>query len=154
MDQTKRKSSFSWAAGLFPYAYFAYRKVWWAAILTALLNIVLAIPSQILTMVEMGISNITMTESLFAVLSFSSTACTILNFAVKILSAIFGFWIYRKNASRKLSAAVKEARPISGGPSILGVVIVLVLLVMISGALSMKYMDVSAYFKLLGLEIV
>lgn len=154
MDQTGRKASFSWAAGLFPYAYFAYRRVWWAAVIAALLNIVLAVPSTLLTLAEMGISGVTVTESLLVFLSYTGTACNIINFAFKILSAIFGFWIYRKNACRKISAALNENRSFATGPSVWGVVIVVVALLVVNGIISVNLIDIPAYMNLLGLSTV
>ncbi len=151
MDQTGRKASFSWAAGLFPYAYFAYRRVWWASLVAVIMNIVLAIPSTILALTEMGVSSVPMTETFLVYLSYAGTACSIINFAYRILSAIFGFWVYRKNASRKLVEALNKNKTFASGPSVWGLIIVLVLLFVINGVISMSFLDVSAYMKILGI---
>ena len=99
-DKTNRKTAFTLSAVVFPFLYFLYRRVWGAAIISAITNLLLNLPYLILTVliplgIDLGISVVSLNRvtSLFSVLSF----------AVNLCWGIFAVWLYRKKAVKHMN---------------------------------------------------
>ncbi len=134
-DVYKRKTAFTWSAAIVPYAYFAYRRVWWAAIVTAVLSLVLSVPSSLIMMVEMGVSPFAFTISQYNTLGTINVVCSLLYLALRLVCGIYAVYIFRRDAAKRLGRIVRgETAPVSG-PSTVGVVAVVAVYFMVVSAL-------------------
>ena len=98
MSMTKQKVAVCLSAFLFGPAYLLYRKMWKEGLLTALLSIVLSVPSLIAIVA-------TFNPSLFGSMPLhwvpvAADVCAIADWIVRILLGLFSVWLYR-NASKK-----------------------------------------------------
>lgn len=136
------KTSFTLSAFFLGPFYFAYRKMWgWAAV-ALILWILAAIPGILQIMAYAG-------NPLIASLSAGTIdslvlAANYVTLAVRILSGVFALYLYRKSAGKQIKALKEKAESeaqyraaltTKGGPSIIGVVIIAVILFAISAAL-------------------
>ena len=98
MSMTKQKVAVCLSAFLFGPAYLLYRKMWKEGLLTALLSLVLSVPSLIAIVA-------TFNPSLFGSMPLhwvpvAADVCAIADWIVRILLGLFSVWLYR-NASKK-----------------------------------------------------
>ena len=98
MSITKQKVTVCLSAFLFGPAYLLYRKMWKEGLLTALLSLVLSVPSLIAIVA-------TFNPSLFGSMPLhwvpvAADVCAIADWIVRILLGLFSVWLYR-NTSKK-----------------------------------------------------
>ncbi|NCC07590.1 MAG: zinc-ribbon domain-containing protein [Clostridia bacterium] len=103
MDITHRKTGFCWSALIFPPMYFLYRRMWVEGILTAVLFMLLSVPSMLYTLLTVGISLPAVTLSL-ATLDNLSLICNIVSWLLQVVCGLFAFYLFRKSAVKKLTA--------------------------------------------------
>jgi len=99
-DLSKRKFSFTLSAVLFPFMFFLYRRIWGAAIISAITNLIFNLPSIIVMYlaplgITFGISIVTLDRI--------SSVFSIINMLINVAWGIFAAWIYRKSASNRMS---------------------------------------------------
>lgn len=99
-DSAKKKTSFTLSAVLYPFLYFLYRRIWGAAIISALTNLVFNFPSiVVMYLAPLGINfgmNIMTLDRLSGVFS-------IINILINLGWGIFAAWLYRKSAGEKIN---------------------------------------------------
>ena len=105
-DRSKRKTAFTFSAALFPFLFFLYRRVWWAAILSAVTNFLILIPYFFSTvLLPLGIDFGSNAVSLDNALNISR----ILSLLVNLCWGLFAVWFYRRKAGRSLLRMKDEA---------------------------------------------
>ncbi len=142
MDESGRKTSF-WSALFIPEFYFFYRKMWgWGALALAV-SLIVSIPSLLSLMAALGIATALPLSA--SALSTLITVCGLLNWGVRIASCLFGFYLFRQSAARRMRAMKDDSTDDDryrtelerrGGPSRVAVVLVGVLLLVCSFAFS------------------
>lgn len=143
MDKTGHKTSICWSALFFGPFYFLYRKMWSIGILTALLSFLISVPSFLMLLQEMNVSiGISLSAQTLTTLL---TLCMPLNWALQIACGIFAFYLFRRHAASRLTAmrdacetpeAFHEVVAQNAGPSIVGVVALIVVIFVASYALT------------------
>ena len=143
MDESGRKTSFCWSALFIPEFYFFYRKMWgWGALALAV-SLIVSIPSLLSLMAALGIATALPLSA--SALSTLITVCGLLNWGVRIASCLFGFYLFRQSAARRMRAMKDDSTDDDryrtelerrGGPSRVAVVLVGVLLLVCSFAFS------------------
>ena len=141
MDESGRKTSFCWSALFIPEFYFFYRKMWgWGALALAV-SLIVSIPSLLSLMAALGIATALPLSA--SALSTLITVCGLLNWGVRIASCLFGFYLFRQSAARRMRAMKDDSTDDDryrtelerrGGPSRVAVVLVGVLLLVCSFA--------------------
>ena len=102
MDESGRKTSFCWSALFIPEFYFFYRKMWgWGALALAV-SLIVSIPSLLSLMAALGIATALPLSA--SALSTLITVCGLLNWGVRIASCLFGFYLFRQSAARRMRA--------------------------------------------------
>ncbi|MGI5888977.1 MAG: DUF2628 domain-containing protein, partial [Oscillospiraceae bacterium] len=104
-DSRKSKTAFNFSAFFFSPLYFLYRKVWKYFAISLVVNIILNIPSMISYYLIPG--GYMAAASLVAWES-AATICSLLSVVIHILWGIYGVWLYRKDAVRKMTALHME----------------------------------------------
>ena len=115
MSITKQKVTVCLSAFLFGPAYLLYRKMWKEGLLTALLSLVLSVPSLIAIVA-------TFNPSLFGSMPLSwvpvaADVCAIADWIVRILLGLFSVWLYRNTSDRKSTRLNSSHRSQSRMPS-------------------------------------
>lgn len=106
-DKTKRKTSFTLSAALFPPLYFLYRRVWGAAAIAAVLNLLFNFPAVILYYdifpagFDLGLSTLTWERI--------SGVCSVLSVFVNLAWGLFAVWLYRKKALKHIGRIRAES---------------------------------------------
>lgn len=105
-DKTKRKTSLTFSAVLFPPIYFLYRRVWGAAAVAAIANLLLNFPAMVLygmlpSGFDFGLSLLTWERI--------SGICSILAIFVNLSWGLFAVWFYRKKAVRHINRIRAES---------------------------------------------
>lgn len=100
MSLTKQKVAVSLSAFLFGPAYLLYRKMWKEGLLTAVLTVVLSLPSLIAIVA-------TFNPSLFGAMPLgwvpiAADVCAIAAWIVKILLGLFSVYLYRNHAKKNI----------------------------------------------------
>lgn len=96
------KLSFNISCLLFPYFYFANRKMWLWAVLAAVINVVLSLPGALLTVAEFyedadGMEHfINMIQSNLGWINNLDIIFTMLYWVFRIVCCLFGNWLYYK----------------------------------------------------------
>mgnify|MGYP000615113312 FL=1 len=106
MSMTKQKVAVCLSAFLFGPAYLLYRKMWKEGLLTALLSLVLSVPSLIAIVA-------TFNPSLFGSMPLSwvpvaADVCAIADWIVRILLGLFSVWLYRNTSKKKIDKIYSE----------------------------------------------
>ena len=106
MSITKQKVTVCLSAFLFGPAYLLYRKMWKEGLLTALLSIVLSVPSLIAIVA-------TFNPSLFGSMPLSwvpvaADVCAIADWIVRILLGLFSVWLYRNTSKKNIDKIYSE----------------------------------------------
>ena len=103
-DTAKKKTSFTLSAVLFPFLYFLYRRIWGAAVISALTSLILSFPGfVVMYLAPQGINlgmNIVTLDRLSSVFS-------ILNVFINLGWGIFAAWLYRKRSGTRMKR-IKE----------------------------------------------
>lgn len=155
-QQNMRKSKIGVVLSAFflgPY-YFAYRKMWGWAALSFVLYILATVPTYLGFMVDNanplvgGLSVDTVT--------LISQIVSFVNLAVRLVFSLFGTYLYRQNAGKKIKALrsthpgdaeYQAALQKKGGVSIVGVVVVVLVTIALSAAITpFVWQDVLAYW--------
>ncbi len=127
-DAYKKKTSFTWSAAVIPYAYFAYRKMWWQAAVAVVISLVLLLPSAITMLIDMNYISASLTISQLSTLSVAGSVCSALYLVFRLLCGLFAVYLYRKDAAKKINrqkaASLSDALQVQG-PSMTGVIITL-----------------------------
>ena len=142
MDESHRKTSVCWSAFLFAPVYFFFRKMWAWGALALVSSILFSIPTLALSFQEMGFAvPIVLSAGAMQTLYW---VCLVLQWGSNILFAMYAFYLFRRHAVRRLQtlragaadeASFKEVLTRKGGPSVLGVVFVFLVLMAVSGLL-------------------
>lgn len=118
MKDFGNKISFNMICLFFPYFYFASRKMWLWAVLTALVSTILSIPSLIYIIGDQ-MSLLPMTKDIAAFISRNdnliltlSEICNMADWVLRILTCLFGNWLYMRFAVR----SVNKLKAFYGGP--------------------------------------
>ena len=124
-NEYNKKTGFVWSAAIAPYLYFAYRRVWWAAVTTLLLAVALAMPGTVVMLSQYGMLNLNLTVSQLNALVNVSNVCSVVYMAIRLLSGVFAVYLFRRDAARRIKARMQmgDGR-IPSGPSTLGVVLI------------------------------
>ena len=106
MSITKQKVAVCLSAFLFGPAYLLYRKMWKEGLLTALLSIVLSVPSLIAIVA-------TFNPSLFGSMPLhwvpvAADVCAIADWIVRILLGLFSVWLYRNTSKKNIDKIYSE----------------------------------------------
>ena len=106
MSMTKQKVAVCLSAFLFGPAYLLYRKMWKEGLLTALLSIVLSVPSLIANVA-------TFNPSLFGSMPLhwvpvAADVCAIADWIVRILLGLFSVWLYRNTSKKNIDKIYSE----------------------------------------------
>lgn len=106
MSMTKQKVAVCLSAFLFGPAYLLYRKMWKEGLLTALLSIVLSVPSLIAIVA-------TFNPSLFGSMPLywvpvAADVCAIADWIVRILLGLFSVWLYRNTSKKNIDKIYSE----------------------------------------------
>ena len=106
MSMTKQKVAVCLSAFLFGPAYLLYRKMWKEGLLTALLSIVLSVPSLIAIVA-------TFNPSLFGGMPLhwvpvAADVCAIADWIVRILLGLFSVWLYRNTSKKNIDKIYSE----------------------------------------------
>ncbi len=140
----KFKVTFCWSALFFSTFYFAYRKMYSWALLSAIGALIVNIPSTLSMLASLGVGfaqNISSSS-----LNTMSFICSILSWALSAFFCFFSFYLYRQHATRKIKnlkaknfneSEYFEKLENTGEPSIIGVVIVFAIIFAISYAFTM-----------------
>lgn len=145
-DARKTKASFMFSAFFLGPFYFAYRKMWGWAILNFVLSLAFAIPSFLYNLV--GTSSALVANLSVSALQNTSAIAYILGLAMNLLFGFFALYLYRKSSAKKikkLRATTKSETEYQdqlikvGGPSVLGVILVVVAILVLSAFLQ-KYL--------------
>lgn len=150
MKDTGKKLTLNIVCVLFPHFYFAYRKMWGAAVIVTLLISVLSLPQIIYSMSVMAGSFVDLgfavdfiksidvkSPSMEFALMFANYALM----AVRILTFLFANWVYYRHMEKKIKyiknqnaspEMVSKKIASSGGTSVLGVVLTIVLELVLS----------------------
>ncbi len=131
MDDTKRKTSISWAALFFAPLYFLYRKMWFWAFLSLFGTALSNIPSVISIFQSLGLeifSNISAQT-----LMLLSTVCSFLSIGMSIYFGLYAFHLYRQHAAKIIKQLQSREKTVdsyhekltkTGAPSVVAVVAV------------------------------
>ena len=110
--------SFNFSCLLFPYFYFANRKMWLWAIITALISTLLCVPSLIYVIGDQ-MAMLPITQSISAFISSNknilltlSEICNIADWALRILTCLFGNYLYMRHTVR----SINKVKAHYGGP--------------------------------------
>lgn len=102
------KLSFNISCLIFPWFYFANRKMWLWALLAAVIGVILNLPYSVLVMAD-GLEGVEGAERMLSViyenqnlLENLDSIFSPLNFAFKIVCCLFGNWLYYKFALRSI----------------------------------------------------
>ena len=106
MSITKQKVTVCLSAFLFGPAYLLYRKMWKEGLLTALLSLVLSVPSLIAIVA-------TFNPSLFGSMPLhwvpvAADVCAIADWIVRILLGLFSVWLYRNTSKKNIDKIYSE----------------------------------------------
>lgn len=129
-DVYNKKTSFTWSAAIVPYVYFAYRRVWWAAVLSAVVSFLLLIPSNLIMIVEMFTElemepPFSFTISQYNALGTAGVVGSVIYFILRMLCGFYAVYVFRRDAAKRIKRIKSgEAMPVSG-PSIVGVIAVI-----------------------------
>ncbi|MCL2538727.1 MAG: DUF2628 domain-containing protein [Oscillospiraceae bacterium] len=105
-DKTRRKTSFTISAAAFPFLFFLYRRVWWAAILSAIANFLILIPYLVTTVfIPLGID---LGQNAVA-LGNATSVSRVLSLCINLGWGLFAVWLYRRKASRMMLKLKEES---------------------------------------------
>lgn len=112
MKELGSKISFNLSCLIFPSYYFANRKMWFWAVISAIISVIFNIPASIMIMAEQeiftdGIMNV-IYQNQSLILQLESL-CTFGSWISRILMCVFANWIYFKFAVKKLNTIKKSA---------------------------------------------
>lgn len=135
MKQTGKMLSFNLSCLLFPELYFANRKMWGMTLLSAVLQMLLALPSMLVTLTQqMGYTvDWVNTDSIGFSLALYITG--LLEIAFTLLCCLFGNYLYYRFALRKIKRIKKSAKSEealhadlqkAGGTSMVNVILLIV----------------------------
>lgn len=140
MDETHRKTSLCWSAFLFAPVYFFFRKMWSWGLLALVSSVLFSIPTLLLSFQEMGVAVPMLVSA--GTMETLYWVCLVLQWGSNILFAMYAFYLFRRQAVRKLEglragaadeAAFQQVVARKGGTSVLGVVFVFAVLMAVSG---------------------
>ena len=132
MDETRRKTSVSFAAFFLGPVYFFYRKMWKAGVLFAVISLALTFPT-VLALLQAAGSPLVAGMSL-GWLTTASYVCTFLNWCQMFVRSLFALYWYKKESARRIreiydrvpeGEARSDALILRGGTSIAAVVVYL-----------------------------
>jgi hypothetical protein len=99
-DINNRRTSFTFSAMFFPWLYFLYRKVWWAAAVSALIELILGLPAAI---VSLGSESVMVFGAAFVDrMAFLSNYSSIALLVVNTLWGVFAVHFFRVASSRRI----------------------------------------------------
>lgn len=114
----KKRTSWNWAAFLFPNAWYFYRKAYFPGTLFFILSVV---ASLLVSAINYCFSNVTFTttnqmteyilqhpEIMNSKPMYICMAGMALNIIIRVISGIFGDWIYRNSALERISSAKQD----------------------------------------------
>ncbi len=107
MNESGRKVSFCWSALFFPEFYFFYRKMWgWGALAFAV-SLLASVPPMLSMTAALGIPlSLAISERALLILV---RCCGVVNWAIRIGSCLFGFYLFRVSAGKRLRALKEES---------------------------------------------
>lgn len=132
MDETRRKTSVSFAAFFLGPVYFFYRKMWKAGVLFAVLTLGLTFPT-VLALLQAAGSPLVAGMDL-SWLATASYVCTFLNWCQMFVRSLFALYWYKKESARRIREICdrvpegqerSDALILRGGTSVAAVVIYL-----------------------------
>ena len=103
-NNSKKKTSFTLSAVLFPFIYFLYRRIWGAAIVSAIVNLFLGFPGFV--MMYLAPNGISLGLNL-ATLDKLSGVFGIVNTLINIAWGVFAVWLFRRRAGTRIKK-IKE----------------------------------------------
>ena len=139
MDESHRKTSVCWSAFLFAPMYFFFRKMWSWGLLALVTSVLFSLPTLMLSFQEMGFAVPMMLSA--GTMQTLYWVCLVLQWGSNILFALYAFYLFRRHAVHRLQAmregagdeaAFQEIVARKGGPSVLGVVFVFLVLFAVS----------------------
>ncbi len=139
--KNKYKITFCWSALLFSTFFFAYRKMWNWALLSAIGNIIISIPTFIALFAYLGMPFATSVAD--STLSTMSFICMLLSWAISIFFSLFSFYLYRQHAVKKIQKIKEKNLPEfeyshelirAGAPTFVGVGLIIAVLFVASYA--------------------
>lgn len=107
----RKKLSFNFAAFFLSPLWFAYRKMPLYSAITMLLSGICSIPAVLEMMVQAGFAQFSVLST--PAFSIISTLCYFLNYAISIVSGLFGDYIYYKHAKSDITAIKSEIQEFS-----------------------------------------
>ena len=112
MKDSGTKTSFNLSCFLFPSLYFANRKMWLWAIISAVISVILKIPTSVIFMAQSGV----FTENIMNVIYENQDLiqnmeliCSAGSVVANVLMCLFANWIYFKFVLKKIQRIKKEA---------------------------------------------
>ena len=105
MSITKQKVTVCLSAFLFGPAYLLYRKMWKEGLLTALLSLVLSVPSLIAIVATF---NVAVRQYAAALGAVAADVCAIADWIVRILLGLFSVWLYRNTSKKNIDKIYSE----------------------------------------------
>lgn len=139
MDAHGRKTSVCWSALLFAPVYFCFRRMWGWGMLSLAASILFSVPNFFIMFQMLGLPIGNLISP--AALDTLSNVFWVLQWAVSVLFALFAYYLFRRNAARKIrsmraassSEAEFQARlQRRGGPAIWGAALVVGIWVLVS----------------------
>ncbi len=112
MKELGSKISFNFSCLIFPSYYFANRKMWFWAVISAVISVIFNIPASIMIMAEQGIFTDGIMNVIYqnqSLITQLESLCTFGSWISRILMCIFANWIYFKFAVKKLNTIKKSA---------------------------------------------
>ena len=106
------KTSFNLSCFLFPSFYFANRKMWLWAIISAVISVIFNIPASIMVMAESGVFTENMLNVIYENQNFiqnMEVICSAGSCVTRVLMCLFANWIYFKFALKKLQIIKKNS---------------------------------------------
>ncbi|MDE5861863.1 MAG: DUF2628 domain-containing protein [Ruminococcus sp.] len=105
MKDSGTKTSFNLSCFLFPSLYFANRKMWLWAIISAVISVILNIPTLVILMAQSGVFTENIMNVIYENQDFIQNMeliCSAGSFVANILMCLFANWIYFKFALKKI----------------------------------------------------
>lgn len=102
-QQTGSKLAATVSAAIIPAVYFMYRKIWWAAGISLVANILFNIPGAVITANEIGMGLWSPFGLDLAAWETLHTISSMLSFAYAMLCGGFAVYLFRKNAVKKIN---------------------------------------------------
>lgn len=113
MKDLGSKISFNFTCFLFPSFYFANRKMWFWAMISAIISVIFNIPLYVMAMAEQGVFTDGITSIIYENQYFLEELVSICNWGswlVRVLMCIFANWIYFKFSIKKLRIIKKHTQ--------------------------------------------